>query len=195
MEKGKWFSKMSEKAKKTKQEAAEETAQTVKESEAAEAEEKQEENTESKTEELDSLKAENEELKNKLLRQMAEFDNYKKRTAKEKEELYQYAKSDCVETILGVIDNFERALDTQCSDENFKKGVEMIFHQFQNTLEKLGVEEIKALGEPFDPQLHNAVSKVEDENFGENTVCQVYQKGYKVGDKVIRHAMVVVANS
>jgi molecular chaperone GrpE len=195
MEKGKWFSKMAEKVKKTKQETAEETAETVKDSKAAAPEEKAAPEAELQEEELNNLKAENEELKNKLLRQMAEFDNYKKRTAKEKDELYQYAKADCVEAILGVIDNFERALDTQCSDENFKKGVEMIFTQFQNTLEKLGVEEIKALGEPFDPQVHNAVSQVEDENFGENIVSQVFQKGYKLGDKVIRHAMVVVANS
>lgn len=195
MEKGKWFSKMADKVKKEKKETAEEATQTAENSEKVDSVQQEPENTEEKTDELDSLKKENEDLKNKLLRQMAEFDNYKKRTAKEKDELYQYAKSDCVETILGVIDNFERALDTQCSDENFKKGVEMIFTQFQNALEKLGVEEIKALGEPFDPQYHNAVSQVEDENFGENTVCQVFQKGYKVGNKVIRHAMVVVANS
>lgn len=144
--------------------------------------------------EVETLKAENEELKNKLLRQMAEFDNYKKRTAKEKDELYNYAKANCVETILGVADNFERALQTECSDETFKQGVEMIFNQFNEMLRKLGVEEIEALGKPFNPEIHNAVNQVEDENFGENTVCQVFQKGYKLGDKVIRHSMVVVAN-
>ncbi len=145
-------------------------------------------------EEMKKLKEENEELKNKVLRQMAEFDNFKKRTAKEKDELYTYAKTNCVEQILGVIDNFERALDTECSDETFKKGVEMIFNQFKDTLSKLGVEEIEALNAPFNPELHNAVNQVVDENFGENTVCQVFQKGYKIGDKVIRHSMVVVAN-
>lgn len=145
-------------------------------------------------EEMKKLKEENEELKNKVLRQMAEFDNFKKRTAKEKDELYTYAKTNCVEQILGVIDNFERALETECSDETFKKGVEMIFNQFKDTLSKLGVEEIEALNAPFNPELHNAVNQVEDENFGANTVCQVFQKGYKIGDKVIRHSMVVVAN-
>lgn len=145
-------------------------------------------------EEIKKLKDENEELKNKVLRQMAEFDNYKKRTTKEKDELYTYAKTNCVEQILGVIDNFERALDTECSDETFKKGVEMIFNQFKDTLTKLGVEEIEAMNTTFNPELHNAVNQVEDENFGENTVCQVFQKGYKIGDKVIRHSMVVVAN-
>ena len=144
--------------------------------------------------ELAALQKENEELKNKLLRQMAEFDNFKKRTSKEKDELYGYAKADCVEAVLGVLDNFERALQTDCADETFKQGVEMIFNQFSEALKKLGVEEIPAQGETFDPQVHNAVNQVEDENFGENTVCQVFQKGYKIGDRVIRHSMVVVAN-
>lgn len=158
-------------------------------------EEVSEENETSKdTDELTKLKEENEDLKNKVLRQMAEFDNFKKRTAKEKDELFTYAKTSCVEQILGVIDNFERALETECSDETFKKGVEMIFSQFKDTLTKLGVEEIEALNTPFNPELHNAVNQIEDENFGENTVCQVFQKGYKIGDKVIRHSMVVVAN-
>lgn len=145
-------------------------------------------------EELAALQKENEELKNKLLRQLAEFDNFKKRTSKEKDELYGYAKADCVEAVLGVLDNFERALQTDCADETFKQGVEMIFNQFSEALKKLGVEEIPAQGETFDPQVHNAVNQVEDENFGENTVCQVFQKGYKIGDRVIRHSMVVVAN-
>lgn len=147
-----------------------------------------------KNDEIENIKKENEELKNKFLRQVAEFDNYKKRTAKEKEELYTFAKTDCVEQVLGVIDNFERALENKCTDETFKKGVEMIFIQFKETLTKLGVQEIEALNKPFDPELHNAVNQIEDENFGENTVCQVFQKGYKIGNKVVRHSMVVVAN-
>lgn len=157
-------------------------------------EENQNENELEQDEKVINLIKENEELKNKVLRQMAEFDNFKKRTAKEKDEIFTYAKTSCVEQILGVIDNFERALDTECSDETFKKGVEMIFNQFKDTLSKLGVEEISALNEPFNPELHNAVNQIEDENFGENTVCQVFQKGYKIGDKVVRHSMVVVAN-
>ena len=96
--------------------------------------------------------------------------------------------------VISVIDNFERAVAADCSDENYKKGVEMIYGQFLEVIKKLGVEEIDALGKEFDPNMHNAVSQVEDENFGENTVSQVYQKGYKLGDKVIRCAMVVVAN-
>ena len=146
------------------------------------------------TGEGDALRQENEELKNQLLRLRAEFDNFKKRTAREKDELYNYAKADSVEAVLGVLDNFERALQADCADDGFKQGVEMIFHQFQEALNKLGVEEIPALGEPFDPQIHNAVNQVEDENFGENTVCQVFQKGYRLGGRVIRHSMVVVAN-
>lgn len=183
---------MSEKEKKTKDLQEEET----KTAEAVESETAEEKETEDAgvNEQVEQLTAENEELKNKLLRQMAEFDNYKKRTTREKEDLYNFAKADCMEAMLGVVDNFERALDVQCSDDNFKKGVEMIFQQFRQVMEKLGVEEIKALNEPFNPELHNAVNQVEDENFGENTVCQVFQKGYKIGDKVIRHAMVVVAN-
>lgn len=155
---------------------------------------KQETELEKLTQEKESLNQENEELKNKVLRQMAEFDNFKKRTAKEKTELYNVAKADTVESFLGIIDTFERALETETADEPFKQGVEMIFKQFHETLKKLGVEEIEAQGKPFNPELHNAINQVEDENFDENTVCQVFQKGYRLGDRVIRHAMVVVAN-
>lgn len=143
---------------------------------------------------IEALEKEKEELQNKNLRQMAEFDNFKKRTQREKDELYNYAKADCVEMILGVLDNFERALETQCSDETFKQGIEMIFNQMNECLGRLGVEEIPAQGETFDPDLHNAVNQVEDDAYGENTVCQVFQKGYRIGDRVIRHSMVVVAN-
>lgn len=146
------------------------------------------------TEQVIALTKEKEELEGKLLRQLAEFDNFKKRSAREKDDMYTYAKANCVETILGVIDNFERALETECTDEGFKTGVEMIFTQFKDTLTKLGVEEIEAQGNTFDPELHNAVNQIKDECFDENTVAQVFQKGYKIGDKVIRHAMVVVAN-
>ncbi len=144
--------------------------------------------------ELEKLQAENSELNEKLLRQFAEFDNYKKRTTKEKEEIASYAKSICLKDILGVVDNFERALSTECKDEEFKKGMDMIFTQFIETLKAQGLEEIEALNQEFNPEFHNAINQVEDENFGENTVCNVFQKGYKLGDKVIRHAMVVVAN-
>lgn len=144
--------------------------------------------------EIDELKSQNTELNDKLLRHLAEFDNYKKRTHKEKEEMMLYSKSLCIKDILSVVDNFERALEIECKDEEFKKGMEMIFTQLDETLKKLGVCEIESLNQQFNPEIHNAINQVEDENFGENTICQVFQKGYKIGDKVIRHAMVVVAN-
>ena len=145
---------------------------------------------------LEQLANENKELQDKLLRQMAEFDNFRKRTVREKAELYDDATAKCILQLLAVIDNFERALATPCEgNEDFKKGVQMIFDQLMQTLAGMGVSEIEALGKPFDPELHNAVSRIEDENFDENTVCQVYQKGFKLKDKVVRHAMVVVANS
>lgn len=190
--KGKWFHKMADKEKEKQENKTEPAQEETKE--ASPAEESAKEKQEQKGEELKLLEAENKELKDSLLRQRAEFDNFKKRTAREKDDIYSIAKADCVETILGVIDNFERALETECSDENFKKGVEMIFSQFTAVLTKLGVEEIEAMGKTFDPNLHNAVNQIQDDQYGENEVCQVFQKGYKLGDKVIRHAMVVVAN-
>ncbi len=132
--------------------------------------------------------------KDRYLRLLAEFDNFRKRSIQEKDAAAANASAKAALEIISVIDNFERAMDAECSDENYKKGVEMIYNQFTDVIKKLGVEEIDALGKPFDPNLHNAVSHTEDESFGENTVCQVYQKGYKLGDKVIRCAMVVVAN-
>lgn len=145
-------------------------------------------------EELEQLKKENQELNDRLLRSAAEFDNYRKRTQKEKTEMSAYGKSLCITEILGVVDNFERGLAAECQDPDFKKGMELIFQQLSSSLQKLGVEEIPALNEPFDPELHNAIKQMEDDSFGENTVCQVLQKGYRLEGKVIRHAMVVVAN-
>ncbi len=132
--------------------------------------------------------------KDKYLRLLAEYDNFRKRSIQEKFNASADATAKAAVEVISVIDNFERAMAAECSDENYKKGVEMIYGQFIDVIKKLGVEEIEAEGKPFDPNLHNAVTQVEDENFGENTVSQVYQKGYKLGDKVIRHAMVVVAN-
>lgn len=132
--------------------------------------------------------------KDKYLRLLAEYDNFRKRSAKEKLDASENASAKAALEVISVIDNFERAMAAECSDENYKKGVEMIYNQFTEVIKKLGVEEIEALGREFDPKLHNAVSNVEDENFGENTVSQVYQKGYKMGERVIRCAMVVVAN-
>ncbi len=144
--------------------------------------------------EVDILKAQNAELNENLLRNFAEFDNFKKRTIKEKEDMMIYSKALCLKDILPVIDNFERALAIESKDEDYKKGMEMIFTQMSETLTKLGVQEIESLNQTFNPDFHDAINQVEDENFGENTICQVFQKGYKIGERVLRHAMVVVAN-
>lgn len=132
--------------------------------------------------------------KDKYLRLLAEYDNFRKRSVQEKLNAFSDATAKAALEVISVIDNFERAMAADCSDENYKKGVEMIYGQFLEVIKKLGVEEIEALGKEFDPNLHNAVSQVEDDSLGENIVSQVYQKGYKLGDKVIRTAMVVVAN-
>lgn len=132
--------------------------------------------------------------KDKYLRLLAEYDNFRKRSVKEKLDASDNATAKAALEVISVIDNFERAVAAECSDENYKKGVEMIYNQFVQVIGKLGVEEIDALGKDFDPNLHNAVTQIEDESLGENVVAQVYQKGYKLGDKVIRCAMVVVAN-
>ncbi len=144
--------------------------------------------------EVEQLKAELANMNENYLRQVAEFDNFRKRTAKEKQDTYSYALMKCITEFLPIMDNFERALACETQDTEYKKGVEMIYTQLTEMLKKLGVSEIEAEGKPFDPALHNAVSQKEDDSFGENIVCQVFQKGYQLGDKVIRHAMVVVAN-
>ena len=130
----------------------------------------------------------------RFLRLAAEYDNYRKRTAKEKEALWAQAKADTAVAFLPVYDNLERALKQETADEAYKKGVEMTMTQLKEVLTKLGIEEIPALGEPFDPNLHNAVMHVEDEGAGENTIVDVFQTGFKSGDKVVRFAMVKVAN-
>ena len=132
--------------------------------------------------------------KEQFLRLAAEYDNYRKRTAKEKESLWTDAKADTVQAFLPVYDNLERAMKQDTSDEAYKKGVEMTMNQLKEVFAKLGVTEIEAEGKPFDPNLHNAVMHIEDENFGENTVAQVFQVGFMLGEKVIRFAMVQVAN-
>ncbi len=158
---------------------------------AAENELSPEEKLQKKVEELEKTLAEEKE---KYLRLDAEYYNYRQRSVKEKADAYDSALINAVTEILSVVDNFERALAAHTEDENFKKGVDMIFRQYMSILEKLGVKEIDSLGKPFDPNFHNAVSQTEDENLGENTVAAVLQKGYILGKKVIRHAMVTVAN-
>ena len=129
-----------------------------------------------------------------FLRLAAEYDNYRKRTAKEKESLWTDAKADTVQAFLPVYDNLERALKQDTADEAYKKGVEMTMNQMKEVFAKLGVTEIDAQGKPFDPNLHNAVMHIEDDSLGENTVAQVFQAGFMLGEKVIRFAMVQVAN-
>ena len=184
------MAKQDKKAKEIKENLEQEMEETVAEEGASQ--EAVSEATD--VDETEALKGKNKELEDKLLRQIAEFDNFRKRTLKEKEEIGAVAKTKCISELLPVLDNFERALQAQCADEDFKKGVEMIFQSFKDTLSKMGVEEIKAEGQTFDPELHYAVSRIEDESLGENVVASVLQKGYKIGEKVIRHAMVAVAN-
>ena len=130
----------------------------------------------------------------RFLRLAAEYDNYRKRTAKEKEALWNDAKADTAIAFLPVYDNLERALKQPTADEAYKKGVEMTMNQLKEIFTKLGITEIPALGENFDPNLHNAVMHVEDETLGENVVAEVFQAGFQLGEKVIRFAMVKVAN-
>ena len=134
-------------------------------------------------------------VKDQFVRQTAEYENYRKRTAKEKDSLYQDAKADTIQAFLAVYDNLERAVSTEGDEDSpHKKGLEMIFQQYKDILAKLGVTEIEALGQPFDPEKHNAVMHIDDENLGENVVSQVFQAGFLLGDKVVRHAIVQVAN-
>ena len=144
---------------------------------------------------LDAAEQNAAQAKEQLLRMAAEYDNYRKRTAKEKESLYADAKIDTIKALLGVYDNLERGLAQYGDEESpHRKGLEMVFNQFKESLKKLGVETMDAAGKPFDPEKHNAVMHVEDESVGENTVVEVFQKGFALGDKVLRFAMVKVAN-
>lgn len=135
------------------------------------------------------------ETKDQLLRVLAEYDNYRKRTEREKAATYDNAAKDTIAQFLGVVDTIEMALaQKDCKMEDLRKGVEMIEKNLQDILSKLGVTPIGAEGEPFDPELHQAVSHVEDEKLGENVISAVYRKGYRMGDRIVRHATVVVAN-
>ena len=144
--------------------------------------------------ELEALKDQAARQEEKYLRLAAEYDNFRKRSQKEKDSLGQDVRGSTAAAFLPVYDNLERALKQETADEAYKKGVEMTMTQLKEVLTKLGIEEIPALGEPFDPNLHNAVMHVEDEGAGENTIVDVFQTGFKSGDKVVRFAMVKVAN-
>ncbi len=138
-----------------------------------------------------------EELTDRLTRQIAEFDNFRKRTEKEKSHMYEVGAKDIIDKILPVVDNFERGLDAVedgQKEDPFVQGMEKVYKQLMTTLEGIGVTPIKAVGEEFNPDFHNAVMHVEDENFGENVVAEEFQKGYMYHDSVVRHSMVKVAN-
>ncbi|SDB19680.1 nucleotide exchange factor GrpE [Eubacterium oxidoreducens] len=138
-----------------------------------------------------------EELTDRVQRQMAEFDNFRKRTEKEKSQMYEVGAKSIIEKILPVVDNFERGLATvseELKDDPFAEGMDKVYKQLMTALDELGVKEIEAEGKEFDPNLHNAVMHIDDENLGENVVAQVLQKGYTYRDSVVRHSMVQVAN-
>ncbi len=134
------------------------------------------------------------DLNDKVMRQMAEFENFRKRTEKEKGQMYDMGAKSILEKILPVVDNFERGLDSAPEGDSFADGMKMIYKQLMTSLEEAGVKEIEAEGEEFNPDYHNAVMHVEDEELGENVVVEVLQKGYMYNDTVLRHAMVKVAN-
>ena len=187
---------VTEEIKEETAEASEETAEEAAAEETAETETEPEE----KKEEASDNKKESEtekqlaEMNAKYVRLMADFQNQKKRFEKEKADIYQFANEDIVKSLLEVIDNFERALDASQDDgSKFREGMEMIFKQLMGALEKAGVSEIKALGEEFDPNFHNAVMMEETDEFESNKVSGVMQKGYTLNSKVIRPSMVKVA--
>lgn len=175
-----------------------ESGETSAGTEKPEAETKEEsKESEAKEAKKDPKDAQIEELQDRLKRQMAEFDNFRKRTEKEKAAMYEVGAKDIIEKILPVLDNFERGLAAVPEDEkgsSFAEGIEKIYKQFVKTLEDAGVEAIEAVGQQFDPNLHNAVMHVEDEKYGENEIAMELQKGYKYRGSVVRHSMVQVAN-
>ena len=178
---------------------AEETEETSEEAGSGDAKEDTEEKTGKKlfSKKKDKKDEKIEELTDKLTRQMAEFDNFRKRTEKEKSQMYEIGAKDIIEKILPVVDNFERGLDAvkeEDKEDPFVQGMEKVYKHLLTTLEGIEVKPIEAVGQPFDPNFHNAVMHVEDENFGENIVAEEFQKGYTYRDSVVRHSMVKVAN-
>ena len=198
--------KMEDEAAADEQDEAAETKGSVEEEASKETEESQDtKDTESKEkkkffakkEKKDKKDEKIEELTDRLTRQMAEFDNFRKRTEREKSQMYEIGAKDIIEKILPVVDNFERGLDAVKEEEKenpFVQGMEKVYKHLVTTLEGIEVKPIEAVGQPFDPNFHNAVMHVEDENFGENIVAEEFQKGYTYRDSVVRHSMVKVAN-
>ena len=144
--------------------------------------------------ELEKLKKEKDELNDRYLRTLAEYDNFRKRSQREKDAVYGDATADAVKKLLPILDSFDRASNYECPDAEYKKGIDLIGNSIKEAFDQLGIKEIPALGEQFDPKLHNAVIHTEDPAYGENVITDVYRKGYTLGDKVIRFSMVVVAN-
>ena len=157
-------------------------------------EENQKEETEKKDCIIDPKQQEIDDLNDRYKRVLAEFGNFKKRSGKERETLYNSILADVVEVFLPIVDNLENALKVETPDTEYKKGVELVLKQFKDILKSKGVEEIPAVGETFDPVLHEAVSSIQDPDKNAKEIVQEYRKGYKIGNKVIRHSMVVVAN-
>ncbi|MCQ2448778.1 MAG: nucleotide exchange factor GrpE [Clostridia bacterium] len=156
--------------------------------------EKKEKKKSKKDDEIASLKKELDEKSDLLLRTAAEFDNYRKRTEREKLSVAEIAKADLIKKLLPVLDNIDRAAGVDPESEDYRKGIEMIVKQFTALRGQFGLTEVAVAGEAFDPNLHEAVLHIEDESFGENVIAEVLQQGYKLGDTVVRPAMVKVAN-
>ena len=181
-------------AAETEQEKTPENQEPEKKSKKKEKKEKGITFTREQVEKMELAAKQLESVKDQFTRLTAEYDNYRKRTAKEKEAIYPEAKASTLASMLPVLDNFERAMAAPCSDADFKKGMELIRKAFDELLEKQGVEAFGEVGDPFDPQLHAAVAHTDDESAGENCIAEVFQKGYRMGDRVLRYAMVKVAN-
>lgn len=144
--------------------------------------------------ELNKLKEEYDELDDRYKRMFAEFENYKKRSQKEKEGIYGMITGDVVASMLPVMDNLQKAAEAKSEDTGYQDGVKLVYRQFAEALKGLGLEEIETVGKRFDPEFHEAVSHIQDETKGEQEIVQEYRKGYKIGNKVVRHSMVIVAN-
>ena len=147
-----------------------------------------------KEEELEKLKKEKAELNDHYIRMLAEYENFRKRSQREKDGIYGDAVSDTVAKLLPILDSFDRASNYECPDEQYKKGIDLIGNSIKEAFDSLGIKEIPALGEKFDPKFHNAVMHIDNPAYEENVITDVYRKGYTLGDKVIRFSMVVVAN-
>ena len=143
---------------------------------------------------IESQKVQIDDTEDRLKRVAAEFDNYKKRNAKERDGLYNSLIADIISNFLPILDNIEKAVEAETKDEEYKKGIELVLKQFKDVLAARGVAEIETIGKTFDPELHEAVSSVQDETKGEKEIVQEYRKGYRIGNRVIRHSMVIVAN-